>query len=547
MCTYWFPCTEVTVRTDISKFNTALRDFLPENLQPASPPWLQSLLFTNDPPTPSTEQILLNALPLHEEESKELDSKLSDSIQLFDFLTRQVLAAKAHVHNIKTITHPIRRIPDEVWRELLLFVAASSAGSSSIYDTPWLLAQVCHRWRVVAINTGALWTDIQLYFSMDHLLVDPKCSDAACSILGERLIRCRSAPRDITIDAAYLHLQDHPVFKLILTHTASWRSLKINTNSINYSFLQTRQGFFSSLESLRISDTEFYDSRGTTYDQNALDAFSVVPNMTLFDVQDIPVTHLTLAPAGNTSIRRLGISLASQGLAVMNTLQSMTWLSCLDLTCNGTVLSLPHTIDLISLRRLLLRDPQSTNMIPHVWRQIHVPALTCLALCYEDEDGDQPIYPSLLTPHTSITDFRVYFESDVENAELYESALVAILYNLPNVTVLKLESCNPWPILVEELYNNVECLPRLNQLHYLVDTALSNDEADMFVRMLQRRKDSPRCAIISHLFILTYPIMNPITQHLWDSIMNDEIQPVEVLQVHDEKLYNSRAFLVEVD
>ncbi len=54
-------------------------------------------------------------------------------------------------------------------------------------------------------------------------------------------------------------------------------------------------------------------------------------------------------------------------------------------------------------------------------------------------------------------------------------------------TVLKLESCNPWPILVEELYINVECLPRLNQLHYLVDTALSNDEADMFVQMLQRR------------------------------------------------------------
>ncbi|KAK0429958.1 hypothetical protein EV421DRAFT_1673932, partial [Armillaria borealis] len=94
-----------------------------------------------------------------EDEFKELDSKLSDSIQLFDFLTRQVLAAKTHVHNIKSITHPIRRIPDEVWRELLLFAVAGSANSRpSIYDVPWLLAQVCHQWQVIAINTGALWT-----------------------------------------------------------------------------------------------------------------------------------------------------------------------------------------------------------------------------------------------------------------------------------------------------------------------------------------------------------------------------------------------------
>ncbi|KAK0429959.1 hypothetical protein EV421DRAFT_1913627 [Armillaria borealis] len=292
---------------------------------------------------------------------------------------------------------------------------------------------------------------------------------------------------------------------------------------------------------------EFYDSRGTTYDQNTLDVFSIVPKMTLFDIHDIPVTQLTLAPAGNTSIQRLGLSLAGQGLAVMNTLQSMTWLSSLDLTCNGTVPSMPHAIDLVSLRHLLLRDPLSTNIIPHVWRQIHVPALTCLALCYEGEDTDQPIYPSLLTPHTSITDFRVYLEYDVDKAELYESALVAILYNLPNITIFKLESRDPWPIVMEELYNNVECLPHLNQLHYLVNTALRNGAADVFVRMLQRRKDSPGCAIISHLFILTYPIMNQITQHLWDSIMNDKIQLMEVLQVHDERLYTSHAFLAEVD
>ncbi len=209
-------------------------------------------------------------------------------------------------------------------------------------------------------------------------------------------------------------------------HTDSWRSLDINTNTVNYVFLQTRRGFFSSLELLRISDMEFYDSQDTTYNKNALDVFSIVPSMTLLDVPDIPVMGLTIPPAANTSIQSLGITLAGQGVAVMNTLRSMTWLSTLELTCNETISYMLDIVDLVALRRLLLRDPLSTNSIPHLWRKIGVPSLTCLALCYKDEDVNRPAYPSLLPPHTSITDFCLYLESDIDNAELCESALVAL-------------------------------------------------------------------------------------------------------------------------
>ncbi len=506
-----------------------------------------SLLSTNNPPMAHSQKIILSTLSLHKEESKELDSKLLAGIWVLEFLTHQLQVAKTRVQHIKTVTHPIHRIPDEVWWELLLFAVAGSATSHpSIYDMPWFLAQVCHRWRVVAINTGTLWSNIQLYFSRDPLLLKSGSSDSACSILAEHLIRCRSAPRNITINASYLHLQDDPVFKLILKHTVSWCSLQIDMNSINYVFLQACQGFFSSLESLHISDMEFYDSQGTAYDQNALDVFSIVPKMTLLDIPDIPVTQLTLAPAANTSIGHLGISLANQGIAIMHTLQSMTSLSSLDVTCNEAIPYVLYIVDLGSLRCLLLQDPLSKNHIPHLWRKIRMPALTCFALCYEGDDIDQPIYPTLLTPHTSITDFCIYLESDEQDAELYESALVAILYNLPNVTILELESTNLWPIVVEELYEHVELLPHLARLCYLVDTPLKDGAADVFVRMLQCRKNAPSCARISHLSVITYPIMNQSTEHIWDSILNDEIQPMEVFHIHNH-LYSSRAFLTEVN
>ncbi len=528
-------------------FHIDLRNFLPNNLQPSSPAWLTSLLSTNDPPDSVTQDVLSSTLPVHIDNAHNLESKVSESRHLLNFLTEQLLAAKAHIQDIKTVTHPIRQVQDDVWREILLFtIAGSQTQSPSIYDTPWYLAQVCHQWRTVALHTARLWSYMRLNFATDRLLCNPDATECACSILTERLNRCMTIPRDVKIFAPYTNLQNNSVFRTFIMHTATWRSLDINTNSVNFISLKSRQSFFSCLQSLRIVDMEFSDDRGTHgrgYDRTMLDAFSIIPHINPLDVPDIPMTEQIVAPTTNRSIKRLGISLSNQYDAVMATLKSMTWLSSLEIMCNEIVPYGAQTIDLPSLRRLLLRDPVSCGHIPHLWSKIRVPSLKCFALCYEGDDIDQPIYPSLLSSHTPITDFRVYMETDVEDAQLFERAFIAILYNLPNLTTLELNSNTSWPLVVHELRVHTDLLPHLRTLHFLVETFLEGDSSDAFVQMLQDRKLSPTCMTISHLSLRKFPVMNHVTLQLWHSLLNDNAQPMEIVRVDDATFHGAHAFL----
>ncbi|PBK59600.1 hypothetical protein ARMSODRAFT_1027292 [Armillaria solidipes] len=125
------------IPTDKSKFHIDLRNFLPNNLQPSPPPWLTSLLSTNDPPDSVTQDVLPVALPAHINNAHNLESKVSESHRLLNFLTEQLLAANVHIQDIKTVTHPIRQVQDNAWQEILLFtVAGSRTQSPSIYNTP---------------------------------------------------------------------------------------------------------------------------------------------------------------------------------------------------------------------------------------------------------------------------------------------------------------------------------------------------------------------------------------------------------------------------
>jgi hypothetical protein len=65
----------------------------------------------------------------------------------------------------KAIISPLRRMPPEILCETFLLTLPSrvqEAAFASVHDSPWVLTQVCSRWRAIAISTPFLWSRVNI-------------------------------------------------------------------------------------------------------------------------------------------------------------------------------------------------------------------------------------------------------------------------------------------------------------------------------------------------------------------------------------------------
>ncbi|KAF8150393.1 hypothetical protein K438DRAFT_440815 [Mycena galopus ATCC 62051] len=118
--------------------------------------------------------------------------------------------------------YPVWTLPNELTSEIFLhtlpvypnFPPLSGLGS------PTLLAQICHRWREIAVATSELWRAILL----DEYSVTPFTQQLhLCQIW---LARSRSYPLTIQFEAITNAYETH-VLDVIIPHRARWESLDI--------------------------------------------------------------------------------------------------------------------------------------------------------------------------------------------------------------------------------------------------------------------------------------------------------------------------------
>ncbi|SJL02796.1 uncharacterized protein ARMOST_06133 [Armillaria ostoyae] len=74
------------------------------------------------------------------------------------------------IESCKAIVHPIRRIPDDIVREIFLtsFGVDAREGKDTLDKSfaPLILSQVCRDWRPTALSTSRLWPSIKLDFDL---------------------------------------------------------------------------------------------------------------------------------------------------------------------------------------------------------------------------------------------------------------------------------------------------------------------------------------------------------------------------------------------
>ncbi|KAJ7592592.1 hypothetical protein C8J56DRAFT_479513 [Mycena floridula] len=144
---------------------------------------IPALLASSSLPT-EAERAYLNQLL---NTSNDEISRLTAAI---DKLVLEREALQCNVVSYKAILAPIRRLPEDMLREIFVSCLPSNkAAAIAITEAPLLLGRICLSWREIALSTPALWASIHVHILHFLGLADvqapaalPGSPDLACTV-----------------------------------------------------------------------------------------------------------------------------------------------------------------------------------------------------------------------------------------------------------------------------------------------------------------------------------------------------------------------------
>ncbi|KAK0218510.1 hypothetical protein EDD85DRAFT_355693 [Armillaria nabsnona] len=156
---------------------------------------MDELLKSNHPPLQAERVHLESVISEDHILLAGLKERISQHRNALEVLLDQEKRVEQKMESCKTIVHPIRRIPDDIVREIFLtsFRMDTRDGKDMLDKTfaPLILSQVCRDWRVTALSTSQLWSSIKLDFDLYQ-------DEIACQYLLQMYLQ-RSANHDVVI------------------------------------------------------------------------------------------------------------------------------------------------------------------------------------------------------------------------------------------------------------------------------------------------------------------------------------------------------------
>ncbi|KAF9031064.1 hypothetical protein BDZ89DRAFT_635164 [Hymenopellis radicata] len=279
----------------------------------ALPETAQHLLESNEPPTERD-------IPCIKEQIESLDAFLSE----IDDKKASVPETKDHVLRLETrraellqqkerlqsVMAPIRRVPLEILQELFLFATGSSSSSegadNDLRKIPWILSQVCRRWRRVSLSCTELFT--ALLNDLPWLASRRDPYSVLYTVLdrigGNRGLRAHIDILNET-GAGAVDLNDDDVsqeeiafmFALLGTlmeRSAQWESATFCMPEVMFMGLSAVRGRVPRLKEVLLhsdNDEDFSWGRLTK-----IYAFEIAPNLRTLSLHNIPFTSVVLNP-----------------------------------------------------------------------------------------------------------------------------------------------------------------------------------------------------------------------------------------------------------
>ncbi|KAK0501955.1 hypothetical protein EDD18DRAFT_1100455 [Armillaria luteobubalina] len=398
------------------------------------------------------------------------------------YLEAQLKLAEGHIEDAQSIVHPMR------W------------SYGGVGWMPWILSHVCGHWRLLVRNSGRLWTRVLLDFK-------------------------RGEPLASSGHGTPMEPSTNPILLALIPFSHRFRTMTMDAGGSLYQFLSACKMPFTRLHTLSIGDMSYHLFEGhdteDPYHDLTLDVFAFVPNLECLQVSVVPLRCFYFEPLTLNAVTRFSVSLYSQWTTVFSLAVRMSRLEYLDLTCDcdidETEDGVGH-VSIPSLRKLVLRNPDSRQNIPIVWDKVDVSTVSTTILLYKGEFS-VVAYPRLFVSAGCITELHVHIGEESEHFDYGDSSIDDFLRKTPNVAVFCLQTSRYCPKLFQRFSQDPYFLLKLRDLTFVCMGYVNAKHNAGFVDAVYIRTVDPVFHRIEKIGICLLPsCATDITRHKWDVV-----------------------------
>ncbi|KAJ7707331.1 hypothetical protein B0H17DRAFT_1032408 [Mycena rosella] len=327
------------------------------------------LLSSASSPSDLQVAVIWRAIETAETEVSAVDTHLVHLRSAMEQHTRKRAELQDFVKSHRAMVSAIRRLPSELLSEIFVESVDVSATFEPGRNEPWMIAQVCSRWRAVALTSPRLWSNFVLP-------ADDPYSMRALSLQLERashahlFIRFTSRP---TLDT----------LNLFLTASAHWEVVTLALGPAEFTHLFDYGGNFPTLKTLTLRSWEPIQCTDGQGDMR--ESFPALRNLQL-DVCYEAFPRQLLLPWSNLRTCTLQKAHSSDALWLLSQLSPNTEFSvvrCANLDFARSTLQTKSCV------RSLTITTCSTLFVRDLLTGLVAPALQELTLERIDDDDDQ--------------------------------------------------------------------------------------------------------------------------------------------------------------
>ncbi|KAF8905298.1 hypothetical protein CPB85DRAFT_1315554 [Mucidula mucida] len=239
---------------------------IPLNLTPRTAR-ITDLLNSNVCPLVYEEVSFRAELPVRGERITQLDDAIASARRALQSLVHQRHRELRDLNDIHTVMNPIRRLPQDVLREIFLICLDDQDPRADSLDThgmPWVLLQVSSQWRAAGLTFSRLWS--RVHVSFDTLALHPH-PERLGHVLWLQLSRSKQYPLEVEL-SSYTHVSEmHPILPHLWDTSNRWRTLVLDlTDASVRNILVPVHGKLHALELVSTKAHDRYIKEDTGFD-----------------------------------------------------------------------------------------------------------------------------------------------------------------------------------------------------------------------------------------------------------------------------------------